>query len=183
MPSSRPLASLLPLAAALALALACKGDERVADAPEPEPRAETPAPVDEPEPAAAPAEPAAPQGPVVRRTVTPDGRIFEAEYGKADQLPTDFPDDVPLYGNARPLSSMASPTHGTIVNLRSADTPAQVFAWYREHYAEQGWEIEQAREERARSTLVARKGNRVSSVVISGVPGATQALLSVAEDR
>ncbi|HSJ99518.1 MAG TPA: hypothetical protein VLC53_20745 [Myxococcota bacterium] len=178
----RPLRSLAPLTA-LALVLACGSESRVAEAPEPaEPPAEAPAPA--PAEAEAPdAAPPAPSGPVVHRTVTPDGQVFEAEYGKADQLPSDFPDDVPLYANARPLASMASPSHGTVVNLRSADTPAQVFAWYQEHYAAQGWEIEQAREEHARSTLVARKGNRVSSVVIMGVPGATQALLSVAEDR
>ncbi len=121
-------------------------------------------------------------GTVVARTITPDGEVFEAEYGKENQLPSDFPDDVPLYGNAKPLASMSAPAHGTVVNLRTADTPEQVFAWYQAHYAQQGWEIEQQLAERGRSTISARKGNRVSSVVIMGVPGATQALLTVAED-
>jgi len=179
-----PRRSLTPLAALL-LALACGGQERSAarapEEPAAEPPAEAPAPAEEPDAAAT--APAEPTGPVVARTVTPDGEVFEAEYGQADQLPTDFPDDVPLYGNARPLSSMAAPNRGTVVNLRSSDTPEQMFAWYQEHYAAQGWQIEHAKEEHARSTLVARKGNRVSSVVILGVPGATQALLTVAEDR
>ena len=78
---------------------------------------------------------------------------------------------------------MAAPAHGIIVNLRTADAPQQVFTWYQAHYAQQGWELEQQIEERGRSTILARKGNRVSSVVIMGVPGATQALLTVAEDR
>lgn len=181
MSSARPLRLLAPLA--LALVLACTGQERAAEAPvEPEePTAEAPGPAADPEGASA--APAPPAGPVVARTVTPDGEVFEAEYGKADQLPTDFPDDVPLYGNARPLSSLAAPSRGTVVNLRSPDEPAKLFAWYQEQYAAQGWEIEHAKEEHARSTLVARKGNRVSSIVILGVPGATQALLTVAEDR
>lgn len=106
-----------------------------------------------------------------------------AETGREDQLPSGFPDDVPLYGGARPLSSVSAPEHGTIVNLRSADPPEQVFAWYRAHYAAQGWEIEKELAERGRHTVVARKGNRVSSVVVQAVPGATQALLAVAEDR
>ncbi|MEB2343525.1 MAG: hypothetical protein OZ948_02160 [Deltaproteobacteria bacterium] len=187
MAPARSVRSLAPLAAlALALALACGARDRGAApapaAPAPEPIAASPAPaVEPPAPAAAPTP--APAGPVVTRTVLPDGQVFEAEYGKADQLPTGFPDDVPLYGNARPLSSMAAPDHGTVVNLRSPDPPADLFAWYQEHYLAQGWEIELAKEEHARSTLVARKGNRVSSVVITGVPGATQALLTVAEDR
>jgi hypothetical protein len=187
MSPSRPLRAPASLAAlVLALALACGGQEERGNAqapatPDSAPPAEAPASVEDP--TAPAATPSAPSGPVVSRTLTHDGEIFEAEYGKADQLPSDFPDDVPLYANARPLSSMASRDHGTVVNLRSADPPAAVYAWYREHYAAQGWEIEQAREDRARSTLVARKGNRVSSIVITSVPGATQALLLVAEDR
>ena len=173
------------LAPALALALACSSEERAAArASESPPAAEAPdeepAPDEAPEAAAAPAPP---PGPVVARTLTRKGEIFEAEYGKADQLPTDFPDDVPLYGNARPMASMAAPGRGTIVNLRSSDPPADVFAWYQEHYQAQGWEIEHAKQEHARSTVVARKGNRVSSVVITAIPGATQALLTVAEER
>lgn len=122
-------------------------------------------------------------GTVVARTITAEGEVFEAEYGQEGQLPSDFPDDVPLYGNAQPLASMAAPEHGTVVNLRTTDAPEQVFAWYRERYAKQGWEIEQQIEERSRSTLVASKGNRVSSIVIIGVPGATQILLTIADDR
>jgi len=174
------------LAPALALALACSGEERTAAAPAPEEPPAAEQPDEEPAPAEAPetsATPAPPPGPVVARTVTPEGEVFEAEYGKADQLPTDFPDDVPLYGNARPMASMAAPGRGTIVNLRSSDPPADVFAWYQEQYLAQGWEIEHAKQEHARSTVVARKGNRVSSVVITAIPGATQALLTVAEDR
>lgn len=167
--------------AGVAWAVACGGEERrAAEQPAPSPAvAEAPAPARAPaaEPAATP-----PRAGLVR-TLTPDGKVFEAEYGRADQLPSDFPDDVPLYGGARPLSSLASPEHGTVVNLRSADPPEKLFAWYREHYARQGWTVEHADEARGRSTLVVRKGNRVSSVVIQGVPGATQALLTVGEDR
>jgi hypothetical protein len=78
---------------------------------------------------------------------------------------------------------MSAPEHGAIVNLRSADPAEQVFAWYREQYAQQGWTVEVAKQERARSMVVARKGNRVSSVVITAIPGATQAVLSVLEER
>jgi len=176
---------VLPLAAGI-LALACGGEEPAAPATAPAPAppaAQAPAPDAEAGPGAPVEVTPQPSGTVVARTVTRDGEVFEAEYGRENQLPQDFPADVPLYGGAKPLSSMASPEHGTIVNLRSADPPEQVFDWYRAHYAEQGWEIEKELAERGRHTVVARKGNRVSSVVIMGVPGATQALLTVAEDR
>lgn len=169
----------------LLISLACGGDDALpVDPPATEepPASEATAPDAPDEPARVDVEERS-DGTVVARTLTPDGEIFEAEYGRENPLPSNFPDDVPLYGNARPLSSMAAPAHGIIVNLRTADAPQQVFTWYQAHYAQQGWELEQQIEERGRSTILARKGNRVSSVVIMGVPGATQALLTVAEDR
>ena len=179
----RRVAGLGP--AVLLVSLACGGDDALPVEPpaaaEP-PAAEAPAP-DAPEAPVRVQVEERVEGTVVGRTLTPDGEIFEAEYGREGHLPSNFPEDVPLYGNATPLSSMAAPAHGTVVNLRTADAPGQVFAWYQSHYAEQGWEIEQQLEERGRSTILARKGNRVSSIVITGVPGATQALLTVAEDR
>lgn len=148
----------------LVAAIACGGEQRPAEG--------TPAP-----------EPPPPTGPVTARTVAPEDEVFEAEKGREGQLPTGFPDDVPLYANARPLSSMATAEHGTAVSLHSSDPADAVFAWYREHYAQQGWTIEHESQSGGRSTVVARKGNRVSSVVIQGVQGTTQVLLMVAEDR
>jgi hypothetical protein len=159
----------------LLAAIACGGE------PQPPSGADAAAPD---APREAPAEAPPPEaGPVMARTVTPEGEVLEAEYGREGHLPAGFPDDVPLYAPARPLSSMASAEHGTVVNLRSGDPADAVFGWYREHYAERGWTIEHESQSPARSTVVARKGNRVSSVVIQGVPGATQVLLVVAEDR
>lgn len=167
--------------ALLAVTLACGLREDPADSRSGEAVAE--ATVEEAEPAEVADAEARPAEPVLTRTLTPDGEVFEAEFGKAGQLPSNFPADVPVYENATPLSSMASPQHGTVVNLRSTDPPGDVFAWYRDRYEAAGWEIESAQQERSRSTLVARKGNRVSSLVLTHVPGATQALLQVAEDR
>ena len=144
---------LLPFV--LALALACTGEEPAPPAPPPEPEAAAPSePESEPEPAPAPDAEPEPEPPRITRTITPDGKVFEAEYRKEGELPSNFPDDVPLYGNARPLGSMSSPQHGAIVNLRSSDPPESVFAWYQERYVDQGWEIEMAKEERGRRTIV-----------------------------
>lgn len=172
-------------AGALLLSLGCGGEEPATGelaAPTEPPAATTRGLVDPDAPERVEVEERE-DGTVVARTITAEGEVFEAEYGREDQLPSDFPDDVPLYGNAQPLASMAAPEHGTVVNLRTADAPEQVFAWYREHYANRGWEIEQQLEERSRRTIVASKGNRVSSIVIIGVPGATQILLTIADDR
>jgi hypothetical protein len=124
-----------------------------------------------------------PDGPVRGTTHLPDGRVFEAEYGGEGELPTDFPDDVPLYGDAKPMSSVASVESGTVVSMRTQDPADRVFAWYQERYAAQGWEIEHEAVERGRSLIAARKGNRLSSVVITGIPEFTQVMVSVREDR
>lgn len=173
---------VLPLA--LLVSLACGGPDEDPAAAGADPASATEAAQqEEVGEAGEPRADAAPAEPVRTRMITPDGELFEAEFAKAGQLPSNFPDDVPVYANAEPLSSMASPQRGTVVNLRSTDPPADMFRWYRDRYEAAGWEIETAKEERSRSTLVARKGNRVSSVVLTSIPGATQALVQVSEER
>lgn len=168
-------------ALALPLALACGGEAPKPPDPAPAPAADArPAPPAQAPPAANTQEP---DGTVVATVRGTDGRSFDAEFGKEGQLPRDFPADVPLYGEARPMSSMASVEHGTIVNLRSHDAPDRIFAWYKERYLASGWEIEHDSVERGRSLVAARKGNRLSSVSITGVPEFTQIMLTVTEDR
>jgi len=133
--------------------------------------------------APAPESPAPPPATRHGRTITPDGQVFEAEYGGESQLPTDFPGDVPIYAAAHPMSSMSSAGHGTIVNLRTSDPEEQVFDWYKEQMSAAGWKIESEASGRGRSLLGLRKGNRVASLVITGVPEFTSILLSLREDH
>ena len=178
---------LARLAAGALLALACSASERSAAPPAAEaPAATAPqAAIAAPEAFEAPAPTSAPSPPATRRgrTITADGQVFEAEYGGESQLPTDFPNDVPIYGAASPMSSMSSVGHGTIVNLRTADSPESVFDWYKEQMPAAGWKIESESSERGRSLLGLRKGNRVASLVITGVPEFTSILLSLRDDR
>jgi hypothetical protein len=175
---------LARFAAGALFALACSASERPAAPPAAEaPAATAPqAAIAAPE-ASAPTSAQPPQETRRGRTITPDGQVFEAEYGGESQLPTDFPSDVPIYGAARPMSSMSSVGHGTIVNLRTADSPESVFAWYKEQMPSAGWKIESESSERGRSLLGLRKGNRVASLVITGVPEFTSILLSLRDDR
>ena len=170
------------LAAGALLAIACSASERPAAST----TRETPSAVDAPQAVAAEPTPASPPSPPATRrgkTITPDGQVFEAEYGGESQLPTDFPGDVPIYAAAHPMSSMSSVGHGTIVNLRTTDPAERVFDWYREQMPAAGWKIESEASERGRSLLGLRKGNRVASLVITGVPEFTSILLSLRDDR
>jgi len=169
--------------AAALLALACG-----APAKPPAPAAAAPGALAEPAANATPApdppkEAAAPAPLRHGSTPTADGKTFEAEYGGESQLPSDFPNDVPIYAAAHPMSSMSSVTHGTIVNLRSTDPPDAVFDWYRAQMPAAGWEIEHEAGEHGRHLLGLRKGNRIASIVVTGVPEYTNILLTLREDR
>jgi hypothetical protein len=179
---SVPLAAWL-LAAALGL-WACEKPPEAGHAPpaqsEAEAESEAAAPEATPEPPAVEA-----QAPAVRRVRMPtrDGGIFEAEFARRGELPTDFPDDVPVYGDAHPMSAMSAVGHGIVVNLQTDDPPEAVAGFYADALPEAGWEIEQDSEYRGLHSLVARKGNRKATVGVRSGGGLTIVMLTLIEDR
>jgi len=106
-----------------------------------------------------------------------------ADFSAAPDPSTPLASDVPLYGPARPISSMASPARGTIVNLRSDDAPEQVSAWYGTELAARGWELEKQSGAAGTHLVTARKGGRKATVLITSGAQGTQILITVLEDR
>ena len=166
-----------------ALALACGVDSTTGPAAREEPAAAAEQPEAPPDADPEVTSTTTPRGTVIAEARTPDGRVFQAEYGRRGALPTGFPDDVPLYAAGEPVGSFSAVEYGMVVNLHAQDPPDRVYDWYRERFEQQGWEIEQAIAKHSRHVVAARKGNRVASVVITGVPELTQILLTVGEDR
>lgn len=116
--------------------------------------------------------------PVAPTAPTPRDSAFSGE----SQQPA-LPQDVPIYPSALPNSSMASPTRGTIVNLRSQDGVDLVSAWYGKEFPERGWLLE-TQSGAANSHLVtAVKQGRKATVLITGNPSGAQILLTVLEIR
>jgi len=122
----------------------------------------------------------------------PDARATPAEPapGAASAPPTGLPDDLPLYAGAVPVSSMASPGKGTVVNLRSADAPELVFEWYRAELPKHGWTLDKQNGAGDQHLITARKDGRKASLLISArksadaaAPGETQVLLIVSEEH
>jgi hypothetical protein len=113
----------------------------------------------------------------------PDGQKVESRYTGEDQPPAGLPDDLPLYAQAIPISSMSSGERGTIVNLRSADPAEQVFAWYGAELPKHGWRIETQSGTGGQHLLTALKAGRKTTVLVTTGPAATQILLTVLEDR
>jgi len=106
-----------------------------------------------------------------------------ADYSGASAPPGKLASDVPLYGHALLISSMASPERGTIVNLRSDDAPERVSSWYGTELPARDWELETQRGVAGTYLVTARKSGRKATVLITGDSQATQILITVLEDR
>jgi hypothetical protein len=144
----------------------------------PPPPAEAAAPAD----SRASPEPTAPPAPNPNPAETPAAPKVESHYSGEQQPPAGLPDDVPLYAQAFPISSMTSPERGTIVNLRSSDSPDQVVAWYRDELPKRGWTIQRESGAGAQHLLTATKERRKATVLITS-GSETQILLTVLEAK
>ena len=162
------------LAGAAVFALLAIGCGPESNAPAPGPRDET---------IAAPSEPA-----VVAETPAPDapaaatGEAHDFAYSGESEAPA-LPGDLPLYAAARPISSMSSPTRGTIVNLRSKDAVDVIAEWYGRELPAHGWFIESQGGAANAHLVTAVKQGRKASVLITGGPEDTKILLTVLETR
>jgi hypothetical protein len=78
---------------------------------------------------------------------------------------------------------MASADRGTIVNLRSADSPQQVFDWYVSEFPARGWRIETQSGAGGQHLLTAVKAGRKATLLVTTGSSATQILLTVLEDH
>ena len=107
---------------------------------------------------AAEAQPAAPVA------TAPDAKDTGASEPPA---PSRLPDDLPLYAQAVAVSSMNSPSGGTIVNLRSGDAPDPIFAWYCDELPKRGWTVEKQNVAGGQHLVAAFKEGRKLTVVIS----------------
>jgi hypothetical protein len=165
-PPSRPAALLL------ICLLGCGRDEA------PPPIAPPPAPE-----RAAPAEVPPPAAPVVIPAQAPDGTKVESQYTGEQQEPAGLPEDLPLYAGAIPISSMASPARGTIVNLRTTDPAASVFGWYQAELPKHGWIVERQSGAGGQHLVTAVKAGRKVTVLITTGAAGTQLLLTVLENH
>jgi len=147
------------------------------ESPPPPPPAPAQAPVAAAEEAEPPL-PIVPTRPEPAPVAPPD-----ASFSGPDQAPADVPDDLPLYASAAPVSSMSSPSRGTIVNLRSNDAPEPIFAWYRDELPKRGWLLDKQSGAGSNHLLTARKGGRKATVFLKAGEGGTQILLTVAQDQ
>jgi len=99
------------------------------------------------------------------------------ETGNNVSLPKDFPSDVYLPSNNL-LSAMTSEKSYTI-SLEVKETPAEIFAIYKQKVANSGWKIVTSGDFGGMQTISAEKDNRILSIIVSpGQESRTTVVLS-----
>jgi hypothetical protein len=103
-----------------------------------------------------------------------------------DELPGDFPSDVPVYEDATIISTVAGAgaqegIHN--VSMKSADSLADVVAWYKSEIPSKGWTVEADANYGGYQVLTATKEARSLTVSITGADGDVVISLAVTEQK
>ncbi len=171
---------------AAVLLVACGGEET----PAPSPAEESPSPA-----AAAEAIPPPPPVPTdinveerdsdgnpVRFSGTDgSGNAFEASFGDDAKVPSNFPEDVPIFPSATPMAAMVSEREGVMVTFKSTEKQQKIYEFYRSKLSEQGWSIDSKASFGGQLGLEAEKSKRKVTLRISGTTGDSYISLMVTE--
>lgn len=88
-------------------------------------------------------------------------------------LPTDFPQDVPVYPNARVATTSVSPQSKLmILALETPDAPAKIVDYYQKELEAHGWSVVSSLKSAKGGSISAQKGDRFCSATI-GLRGKT----------
>jgi hypothetical protein len=142
---------------ALAAAVAVAGCGSESEPPQAAPTPEAPA--------AAPVQPAAKKEPR-------PAALRANEVVVSNELPADFPADVPRYPNAEVKSSRSSPKAGMSVVMSSRDPVDQVFQFLADQLAAEGWSTD-IRDTPKGKVILADKGERTAVTQIASAKDGT----------
>ena len=114
---------------------------------------------------------------------TEDGEKYEVRVGTKAEVPEDFPDDVPVHPEAKVEGAMSMPGKGQMLTFGTKSAPDEVYRFYKDGLAEQGWTIEADMNFGGQHMMSGRKGERMASVqVMEGDEGGTRVVLTVGQD-
>lgn len=106
------------------------------------------------------------------------GGAVVGQFGEAVEIPDDFPQDVPLYPDAKVVAAMMSEGQG-MLTLRTGDTPEQVAKYLREQFEREGWSFGSELDLMGQQMLAFEKGDRIGAVQISREESETSIILTV----
>ena len=93
--------------------------------------------------------------------------------GADAQLPSNLPDDVPIYKGAGVLQSMTKDENEFTVTLQSADDMSKVVDYYKTTMKAKGWGSEGTVDMPGRWMQMHAKGNRAVSLIVAGADDQT----------
>lgn len=118
--------------------------------------------------------------------ITVKGENGETVIG-GDDIPANFPKDVPLYPNAKPStswSSTAQNNQGVMVSLETSDLKSKVTDFYDKELPKNGWVVDSTTKTNDGAMYVIKKNNRDGWVTVSADSnGKTTIGLIVGEDK
>jgi hypothetical protein len=104
----------------------------------------------------------------------------EKARGESGALPKALPADIPSYPGASVVTSSSTAEQGLLIAFQSKDTAEKIFEFYRQSLAEQGWKVEGEMSSADQRMLIAGKGDRKASVLVStSEAGETQITLTL----
>jgi hypothetical protein len=122
--------------------------------------------------------------------VETDARVhIVTSSGRGDsgnRLPENWPDDVPVYPDAKVVYSAAVTTEGQdglALTLSTSHTLAQVVKFYNETLAAKGWTALSTLESGGTSIIGAEKGDRVFAASITNTGGQTMISVGVGKNQ
>lgn len=99
-----------------------------------------------------------------------------------DQLPENFPDDVPLYPKSSATASLLSGGDEMVVSFSTDDSPADVFSYYKTALGNRGWSVESEAQMDLHSVLITTKDQRTATVLTMAGPTGTQITVTIAQE-
>ena len=105
---------------------------------------------------------------------TQAGEKYVAQLGGNVTLPSNFPEDIPLYPDAVPFSAMETGGGTTILSLDSDEQAPEVYGFYKEQLPASGWTIENELNVGGQRVLTAIKGDRKAVIQIESTDKGTR---------
>ncbi len=112
-----------------------------------------------------------------------DGKKITAESGANVQIPSDFPADLPIYKNAKPLAVMKIEKEGHSVTLESVDSLDTVYSFYVDALQANGWTLEAQMDFGTQKMIAAKKGDQTAAVSLGSSDGKTQIVLTNSNEQ
>ena len=98
------------------------------------------------------------------------------------ELPDNFPDDVPVYPASSPTASLVSGESDFVVSFNTDAKPADVLSFYKTSLGQSGWLVESEADLGTQSALVTKKDHRTTTILVMAGPSATYITVTIATE-